>query len=373
MTLRGLLAVPLLAVALVAPAAAGGMSIALPPDPNLLGSTAGATKISALQGWVVWSEPVEGTSQWRLVAAHDGNTAPVAGVAPRAEPFDVDLGTDADGAVVATFSRCAIDPEPQLGRLAKGCRLRVLDLDTGRERALAVPRPAGVSDTVPSMWRGRVAFARQAKPQPRISQVLLWSPADRRLTSLPKGTVSAGCRRRPCTTATRGTGTATSMDLGPSFVTFRWYLTGPDVPGHGGWEVRADRLDGRRSALLGTGVSGESCVGASRTPGRPVLSGGKVWFSSTDGDCTEVDTEIRRADPVTRRVDAGPLPNTVLSVAPDGGVLYGIVAALDTPLPGTATPDNLTCSPPYPVCSVRRLEVPALEPVHQRLRPPLVR
>src|SRR4051794_925779 len=66
-------------------------------------ATTADVPISAGQGWLVWSAPAPGG--WELMGSHGGLVARIP-VAPRAFPFDVDVGTDRKGRPVAVFSRC---------------------------------------------------------------------------------------------------------------------------------------------------------------------------------------------------------------------------------------------------------------------------
>jgi hypothetical protein len=72
-------------------------------SPQTLASVTVRSPIGAYGGWVVWSAPASGG--WGLDAYHEGKVKALR-VAPRAQPFDVNLGTNASGEVVATFSRC---------------------------------------------------------------------------------------------------------------------------------------------------------------------------------------------------------------------------------------------------------------------------
>src|SRR4051812_43163644 len=53
------------------------------------------TPIAAYSGRVVWSQRVPGTETFQLISAFNGVTSAVP-IAPRAVPFDVDLGPDAE-------------------------------------------------------------------------------------------------------------------------------------------------------------------------------------------------------------------------------------------------------------------------------------
>src|SRR5439155_19173660 len=68
--------------------------------------------IDAYHGRVVWSEP--STAGYRLVVYRRGiaRTLPVA---PSTVPFDVDLGPDRHGRVVAVYQRCIRTPSIDYG------------------------------------------------------------------------------------------------------------------------------------------------------------------------------------------------------------------------------------------------------------------
>jgi hypothetical protein len=246
--------------------------------------------IAAHGGWIVWS--AKRGAAFRLFAWHDGPTTQL-DVRGRQRPFDVDVGTDARGRAVATFSRCRgfrTIPSYEIRReVGVDCRIRVVDLATGRERGGGVPQPRGASDAWPSMWRGRIAFARR---QPRlhrdVDQVLLW---DHGLTTVRHGAMPARC---PFPTAKdcagiRPSGEVTGLDLGARLVAFRWQIHAPGVIGHGGFEVRADRLSDGRSAIVGSATSARHAPAASTAPrprrprSTPTGSGtpGPPWTATT--------------------------------------------------------------------------------------------
>lgn len=343
---------------------------------SVLASVAANTPISARAGWVAWSEPSPGG--WRLLAWHSGLTVRLA-VAPRPEPFDVNVGTDARGRPVATFSRCTSTPQataffndgPVAPVLGRGCRLRVVDLATGVERAVSVPRPASASDSDPSMWRGRIAFARlDSARHGDVEQVLLWLPSSRRLRTLAHGGMPTGCPpgQSDCATQPR-IGTVQGLDLNSRLVTYLWRIQAPGVfgNGNGAWEVRADRLDSGRGVLIGQGGLGEACTGSGTdlaVPSPPVARGTQAWYSELDASCYVFTNVLVRHNPFAQSAVTGRLPPETLQLTRDGGAVFALVA------PAPQTQSLPTCAKPAAPCQLERLPTPALRPSHIRPTPP---
>jgi hypothetical protein len=346
--------------------AAAAMPAAAAPQP--LAPVAVDVPISAAGGWVAWSAPVAGGG-FGLFAWHAGAVAQVP-VAPRAQPFDLDLGTDAHGRPVATFSRCAVAPTVLLGRTqawsGSGCRVRVVDLATGRERAGGVPRPPGTSDTTPSMWRGRIAFARRDVRRHRnVAQVMLWSPAARRLTALSHGAMPTDCPYRGGCKGMTVLGAVDGLDLGGRLAAFRWLVQAPGVVGHLGWEVRADRLSDGRSRVVGAGFLGEACTGGTDAvqPSLPSADGSDVWFTQRSTRCYVDTASLVRFDVGTGGAAFGPLDGEILQSTRDGAALYALVA------PRPQAEVDPTCAADAP-CTIERLDAPPLVARAYRPRSP---
>jgi hypothetical protein len=365
--LSGALGLLALSALTAAPPAMGG-------PPVVLATVGANAPVSARGGWVVWSAPANGG--WDLMAWHRGSRFRLP-VASRPEPFDVNVGSDGDGRAVATFSRCATTPVPTAffndgppaHVLGRGCHVRVLDLASGSERAAAIPHPAGASDTDPSMWRGHLAFARfDPARHADVEQVLLWSPRTRRLSVLPHGGMPATCPfgLGACRGLTR-LGVVQGLDLDSSIVTFIWMIQAPAVQGHGGWEVRADRLDNHATVLIGSGVIGEVCTGPGTdlaVPSPPTARGARAWYSELDASCYVFTNNLVRFDALARLAATASLPAETLQLTRDGDALYALVAP---PPHGQSLP---TCAEPGAPCQIERLVTPALRRSHFRPRPP---
>jgi hypothetical protein len=116
------------------------------------------TPVDAYDGRVVWSVPSPGGYQ---LIEYQGGRVQTLPVAPRIEPFDVDLGPDRRGRPVAVYSRCrtpSTDIRSWLeGR--RGCDLYLYDFVTRTERVLAGANGSG-DEFSPAIWRRRIAFVR---------------------------------------------------------------------------------------------------------------------------------------------------------------------------------------------------------------------
>ena len=97
-------------------------------------------------------------------------------VEPSREPFDADIGPDANGRPHLVYSRC--DP---------GCDLFSLSL-SGRGTEQPVPGAnTSANEFAPTLWRGRIAFARarQGRAGPVVYTRELTAPRSRRSERLP--------------------------------------------------------------------------------------------------------------------------------------------------------------------------------------------
>ncbi len=153
------IASPIAAVALVAPAAASAQA----PTPTTLGTTTEVTIAGAAGGWTAWSEK-QGAAFALAVRDPQGTLTHPSG-ATRRVPFDLDLGTDAAGKVVAAYSRCTTEPRRTGGVAASGpqydsgagCRIVILDLASGTERTLKLAS-GDASEVLPSVGGSKVAY-----------------------------------------------------------------------------------------------------------------------------------------------------------------------------------------------------------------------
>ncbi len=199
---------------------------------------------------LAWS--VQRTDGWHLTTLHDGQIATPA-IAPNAYAFDVDLGGDAGGRPVATFSRCA-DVQKSLN-----CRVRAVDLQTGVERDPGVPAKAGASDTTPSMWRGRIAFSRCVPGRNAdVAQVYLFTAGTPTVRRLGFGSVGPCRKPNSCTGEDAPFGRIAAIDLGARRLAYLWSGGGPDSMDDA-HEVRVVRLSDTHSSAVAFGHVEEAC------------------------------------------------------------------------------------------------------------------
>jgi hypothetical protein len=103
-----------------------------------------ATPVDAWGGRLVWSEKIPGKDRFQLMTRT--GTGPIAAVpVPTAPgPFQVDLGPGPDGAMTAVYPRHG--------------DIYAFDFATGHERRLMHTK---ARESLPAIWRSRVAFVRQ--------------------------------------------------------------------------------------------------------------------------------------------------------------------------------------------------------------------
>lgn len=106
----------------------------------------------ALDGRLLYSQETDG-SVWELHARTGTGGDVTLAVRPARQPFDVDLGTDARGKVVAVYSRCT-----------PVCRIAMLDLSSARppvERLVSGVHATGFTETSPTIRDGVLGFQRR--------------------------------------------------------------------------------------------------------------------------------------------------------------------------------------------------------------------
>jgi hypothetical protein len=144
------LALATLAAAALAPGATAA--------PTTISTELQATQIAAWAGTVVWSTFDATTKGYHLVVSRNGGAPQRLPVAPSANAFDVDLGTNRSGSTYAVYSRCTTPATPNT--VPTGCDLYRLSLASGVEQRLDSLSSPTWDEREPTIFRGEIAFIR---------------------------------------------------------------------------------------------------------------------------------------------------------------------------------------------------------------------
>jgi hypothetical protein len=279
---------------------------------------------SAAAGHVVFSRQVPTTGRFELVAWSPTRGLRVLPVGDRAVPFDADVGRDAAGGVVVSYSRCAVD-----GRLgyvlpsvdfsaARGCRPFVLDLDHpgARPHPLRLARASGLSLSTPSV-RGPSVAAVAAPDRGENVRILLWRDPMQPPVRVRGGTPPK-CPYASCSVAPRSS--VDALDLGRRSVAFLWRLSQPPYGAGPGVELRTSSLNrggAARQISPAQGYLSGAC--GFRQPLSPSAgAGGGIAFLLAQSPCEGVQTTL-----AVQRVGS----TVVLGARPAGSLALG--AAFD--------------------------------------------
>jgi hypothetical protein len=263
-----------------------------------LADAKGAVAPSAAAGHVVFSRRVPASGRFELVAWSAARGLRVLPVGVRDVPFDADVGRDADGGAVVSYSRCAVDgtsafvlPSVDLGA-SRGCRPYILDLDRigARPRPLRLARAAGLSLSTPSV-RGRSVAAVAAPARGGNVRILLWRDTTKAPVRLRGGTAPK-CPFTSCSVAPRSG--VDALDLGPRSVAFLWRLSQPPIGVGPAIELRSSSL---RAGGAGRQIpSAEGYLSGAcgfRQPLSPSAgAGGGIAFLLAQSPCEGVQTTL---------------------------------------------------------------------------------
>jgi len=144
--LHHLLQASALAAALAAPATAAA--------DDVVADLARDTPIAAHGGVVAWSSFDAASNRYALVL-RQGDVTATARTATARRAFDVSLGPDTRGRVVALYTRCRT--------ATRGCDVYRYDLSTRREHKLRSVSSPSFDEAWPAQWRDRVTFSRRAR------------------------------------------------------------------------------------------------------------------------------------------------------------------------------------------------------------------
>ncbi len=239
-------------VALVAPAGAQAQTV---------DTVARPTQVRDDAGRVLYSDYDEAIGAYRLVV-RDGGGETRLPVAPQDEPFDADLGTDTAGRPAAIVSVCD-RPAGGDGR-SGGCDLFIHTLGATAFRAVTNANTPD-AETAPTIFRGRIAFARtyRSGAGPIVYAKRLVAPRSRPSRRLP------GVPQRRQGQATRDRSVVALELAGETLGQSVTY----DFRGAAGFRQNEIRLvdvedaGSRQVARMVTGIAGQSFEGLSFAAG----------------------------------------------------------------------------------------------------------
>jgi hypothetical protein len=151
-----------LAAAVLAPAAHAA--------PTTIATEQRATPVAAWAGTVAWSSFDPATNDYHLVVSRNGAAPQRLPVAPSANAFDVDLGTNRSGSTYAVYSRCTT-PATQ-STPPTGCDLYRLSIASGVETKLTTLSSPTWDERDPTIHLGEIAFVRNETHGGRTQDVL---------------------------------------------------------------------------------------------------------------------------------------------------------------------------------------------------------
>ncbi len=300
--------------AVVAPFGAAGPASAAD---TVIATLPPQTPIDALGGHVLWSVRDDAATRWRLIDYSDGVQHKLP-VAPSSAPFDVDLGRDPRGGLVAVYSRCRKPLREDSRNVgSRGCDVFRYDFATAREAKVDAIDSPHFDEYEPTLWGSRIAFIRAYPPRRGRQRVL----EQMYVRSLRPGGHTRQLR------GGSDHGEPRDLDLRPRTAAVRWGVEYSD-------DVRL-AMPGRRARLLlstpGSGAAAQaySTLHPSFADAHTVYWG----LTSIDPDYGEVwrqDVRTRRMEHATTRIGA-----PFVRFAQDGDVSYYV---LDTgPVDDTAS------------------------------------
>jgi hypothetical protein len=175
---RSLLVAPLvLALVASAPASAADTVVAHLLRPSTIRSYADIQVFSAFEGGV-----------YRLAIRREGQIE-LLPVTPSQAPFDVDIGPDGQGRPQLIYTRCKLErPLTEVGANdSRGCDLFLFSLAGGGTERPVRSANTSANEFAPTLWKGRIAFARASKgrDRPVVYTRALAAPRSRPSEPLP--------------------------------------------------------------------------------------------------------------------------------------------------------------------------------------------
>jgi hypothetical protein len=109
--------------------------------------------VAGYGGWKAWSSYDFSTQRYTLMLRAPDDTVKAAPLTPSSKPFDMALGPDGHGDVVAIYKRCS----------GSDCDVRRLYVATGRDQAINSVSSPSYDESTPAIWKSNVVFTRRVK------------------------------------------------------------------------------------------------------------------------------------------------------------------------------------------------------------------
>ena len=325
----------------VAVAVLAGLALPTLASADTVATPGAPTGVREFAGTIVFSQFDPSVNRYFLSIRRAGAAAPErVPVASSARAFDADIGPDSNGRPELIYQRCA-----EGTGAPHGCDLFVAALDgsTG-ERPVRNANDPDHNDTNPTLWRGRIAWARDygqgSEPDPIVYTKTLTAPRSqpsKRLPGVPR--TRTGDVDTNVTGPTTGR-TVQDLELwGENLALTVSYGCG-GCSGIDQSELRLDDLgDGRAKqvAFQVVGLSGQMLVG-------PSFFGGRLgWYKACLGDpgaCRQGQGGPFRYALTAGTYQRGPSGPVRLDGFTDtGSLLYEVVGCNEE----TSDPANANC------------------------------
>jgi hypothetical protein len=287
------------------------------------------THLSGYAGGIVWSSRDPATGRFALMYMDAARPAAALQVPQRSVPFDADIGPGPDGTPWIVYSRCETEP-PLTTPLStstvytqgRRCRLYRFDLAGGQERRIG-PSPVAGSDVLPSIWKGRIAFARVFDRRRSFPYVYATRIAGSSATRLPAGP-RRGCAitnpGRPPVCGDRRQSRPTALDLRGTRLALAWEYKGTlDAPAS---EIRLIDV-GKRSSRVVDRVRGGGLTNIERVA--PNFDGPDLYYARLclgDQSGCPHRAALARYSTSARRLTLAPINRGEIWQTRTGGTTY---------------------------------------------------
>lgn len=264
-----------------------------------------APVVDSFGGITVFSETDQTKRQYHLTVLVAGQRLRLP-VAPRSVPFDIDLGPDDDGRIVAAYSRCRIEPTSSRAALwakpypawttGRGCDIYRYDFTSGQERKISGASTNEASEVLPSIWKGDVAFT-------RVYERRSGRRGDYPYLYIRELSRNASSDRQPGgSRGELGVPGPTRLDLYGRRLAFVWnhatQLPGGDRRGAGVSELRLDTRGGGHRVLSSAEWRNPArdfaaFAGPTGADGRITYGFGRLALGALDGDRSQTSLLLR--------------------------------------------------------------------------------